>query len=95
MSLGIYKVPVPKNEPVKDYAPGSPERASLQKKLAEMASERIEVPLVIGGKEIRTGKVEQAVMPHDHGHVLADVHLAGPEEVALAVKAADRAKDFW
>ena len=87
MSLGIYKVPVPQNETVEGYAPGRPERESLEKKLAEMASERIEVPLVIGGKEIRTGRTAQAVMPHDHGHVLADVHLAGPEEVALAVKA--------
>ena len=95
MSLGIYKVPVPKNETVRDYAPGSPERATLKAKLAEMASERVEIPLVIGGKEIRTGRLAKAVMPHEHGHVLADVHLAGPEEIALAIEAAGRAKDFW
>lgn len=95
MSLGIFKVPVPKNEPVRDYAPGSAERASLQAKLDEMAGQRLEIPLRIGGKEIRTGKIAQAVMPHDHQHVLADVHLAGPEEVQLAIAAAARAKDFW
>jgi 1-pyrroline-5-carboxylate dehydrogenase len=95
MSLGIFKVPVPKNEPVKDYAPGSPERASLQAKADEMAGQRIEIPLVIGGQEIRTGNLVQAVMPHDHGHVLADVHQAGPAEVRRAIEAAAKAKDFW
>ena len=95
MSLGIFTVPVPKNEPVREYAPGSPERASLSAKLAEMAGQRVEIPLVIGGKEIRTGRMAQAVMPHDHRHVLADVHLAGPAEVALAIDAARKAKHDW
>ncbi len=95
MSLGIFTVPVPKNEPVREYAPGSRERASLSAKLAEMAGQRVEIPLVIGGKEIRTGRIAQAVMPHDHRHVLADVHLAGPAEVALAIDAARKAKHDW
>ena len=95
MSLGIFKVPVPKNEPVREYAPGSLERVSLQAKVDEMAGQRLEIPLVIGGKEIRTGKITQAVMPHDHQHVLADVHMAGPAEVQLAIAAAAKAKDFW
>ncbi|MBK8594664.1 MAG: L-glutamate gamma-semialdehyde dehydrogenase [Holophagales bacterium] len=95
MSLGIFTVPVPKNEPVREYAPGSPERASLSAKVAEMAGQRVEIPLVIGGKEIRTGRMAKAVMPHDHRHVLADVHLAGPAEVALAIDASRKAKHDW
>ncbi len=95
MSFGIYQVPTPVNEPVKGYAPGSPERRSLQARLASMAAERIEVPLVIGGKELRTGRLAQAVMPHDHAHVLADVHMGGEAEVALAIEAARKAKAAW
>jgi 1-pyrroline-5-carboxylate dehydrogenase len=95
MSLGIFKVPHPVNEPVKGYAPGSPERASLAAKVKEMAAQKIEIPLIIGGKEIRTGKLGKAVMPHDHGHVLADVHLGGEAEVKLAVEAAAKAKAEW
>jgi 1-pyrroline-5-carboxylate dehydrogenase len=95
MSLGIFKVPHPINEPVKNYAPGSPERASLAAKVQELASQKIEIPLIIGGKEIRTGKMGKAVMPHDHGHVLADVHLGGEAEVKLAVEAAAKAKQEW
>jgi 1-pyrroline-5-carboxylate dehydrogenase len=95
MSLGIFKVPHPVNEPVKGYAPGSTERASLAAKVKEMAAQKIEIPLIIGGKEIRTGKLAKAVMPHDHGHVLADVHLGGEAEVKLAVEAAAKAKGEW
>jgi 1-pyrroline-5-carboxylate dehydrogenase len=91
----LTKVPAPHNEPVKGYAPGSPERAALAKRLAEMAAERIEIPCIIGGKEVRTGNTGAAVMPHDHGHVLADVHLAGPAEVAAAIEAADEAWQTW
>jgi 1-pyrroline-5-carboxylate dehydrogenase len=80
---------------VKGYAPGSPERASLAAKVKEMAAQKIEIPLIIGGKEIRTGKMGKAVMPHDHGHVLADVHLGGEAEVKLAVEAAAKAKAEW
>ena len=95
MSFGIYQVPPPVNEPVKGYAPGSPERRSLQARLASMAAERIEVPLVSGGKELRTGRLAQAVMSHDHAHVLADVHMGGEAEVALAIEAARKAKAAW
>jgi len=95
MSHGLFKTPIPKNEPARDYAPGSPERARLQAKLQELATQTIEVPLVIGGKEIRTGRLARAVMPHDHGHVLAEVHLGGEAEVQLAIQAATRAKAAW
>ena len=74
MSLAISKVPVPVNEPVRSYAPGTPERASLQAALAHMSGERTEMPLVIDGKDVRTGRLGQAVMPHRHAHVLGDFH---------------------
>ena len=95
MSLGIFNVPTPVNEPVKGYAPGSPERASLQAKLKAMAGQRLEIPLIIGGKEVRTGKLAKAVMPHDHGQVLAEVHLGGEAEAKLAIEAAGKAKAAW
>jgi 1-pyrroline-5-carboxylate dehydrogenase len=92
---GIFRIPTPVNEPVRDYAPGSPERASLQLRLEQMKSERIEIPLVIGGKDITTGNLKQAVMPHDKEHVLADVHQAGPKEVEDAIKASAEAWEDW
>lgn len=95
MSNAIYNTPAIKNEPVREYAPGSVERASLQAKLKEMAATRLEIPLVIGGKEVRTGKLAKAVMPHRHSHVLADVHQGGEAEVKLAIDAALKAKRDW
>ncbi|MCS7183395.1 MAG: L-glutamate gamma-semialdehyde dehydrogenase [Thermoanaerobaculum sp.] len=92
---GSFRIPKPVNEPVKQYAPGSPERLSLKKKLAEMRSQEIEIPLVIGGKEVRTGKFGTCVMPHRHGHVLARYHKAGPAEVDLAIQAALEAHRSW
>ena len=92
---GIFRIPTPVNEPVRDYAPGSPERASLQLRLEQMKSERIEIPLVIGGKDVTTGNLKQAVMPHDKEHVLADVHQAGPKEVEDAIKASAEAWEDW
>ena len=74
---GIRRVPQPVNEPNKSYAPGSPERADLKARLKSMAAEKIEIPLIIGGREIRTGRTEKSVMPHDHAHVLAEYHVAG------------------
>ncbi len=95
MSLAISTAPLPSNEPVHTYAPGSPERASLQAQLARMTAEKIEIPLVIGGREVRTGKLAQAVMPHRHAHVLADVHQGGAAEVQQAIEAALRAQREW
>jgi 1-pyrroline-5-carboxylate dehydrogenase len=83
------------NEPVKSYAPGSPERAALKDRLASMAKERVDIPIVIGGKEIRTGDVSQSVMPHNHRHVLADFHRATPEIVQQAIAAAKQASADW
>jgi 1-pyrroline-5-carboxylate dehydrogenase len=92
---GTRRVPPPANEPVKSYLPGSPERAELKARLKAMSSERIEIPLVIGGKEVRGAEKAQAVMPHDHAHVLADWHKAGKEHVAQAVEAAAAARREW
>jgi 1-pyrroline-5-carboxylate dehydrogenase len=92
---GIRRVPKPVNEPVRSYAPGSPEKAELKARLKSMAAERIEIPLVIGGREVRTGRTAQAVMPHDYRHVLADWHKAGPEEVEQAIAAAREAHREW
>jgi 1-pyrroline-5-carboxylate dehydrogenase len=87
--------PKPRNEPVKDYAPGSTERAELQKRLRELENERIEIPLVIGGKDVKTGTTFEAVEPHNKKHVLADVHSGGPAEVEQAIAAAREARHDW
>jgi 1-pyrroline-5-carboxylate dehydrogenase len=90
-----YRPPKARNEAVLSYAPGTPERASLQATLASMAGQRIEIGSMIGGQEIRTGKLAQAVMPHCHVHVLADVHMAGAAEVRQAIAAARDAWQTW
>ena len=87
--------PPPVNEPNLTYLPGSPERAALKARLAAMASERIDIPLIVGGREIRTGRLKQAVMPHDHRHVLADWHQAEPQHVEQAIAAAATARGEW
>lgn len=91
----MARPPAPVNERVRDYAPGSPERASLRQALQRMSGERIELPLVIGADEVRTGALLTAVMPHDHAHVLADAHLAGPTQIQAAVAAAKAAAPEW
>jgi 1-pyrroline-5-carboxylate dehydrogenase len=92
---GFFRPPTPVNEPVRSYAPGSPERISLQRRLAEMASEQAEMPLVIGGREIRNARTVPAVMPHDTAHVLGMVYWAGPEEMTQAIDAARQAWLEW
>ena len=72
---GASPIPTPVNEPNVTYLPGSAERAALKSRLASMASERVDIPLIVGGEEIRTGRVERVVMPHDHAHVLAEQAL--------------------
>jgi len=91
----VRALPAPVNEPVRQYAPGTAERASLKARLAAMAGERIEIPLVIGGAPVRTGSLAEAVMPHDHRHVLADWHQAGRADVTRAIDAALAAGREW
>jgi len=92
---GVRRVPAPVNEAVRSYAPGSSERRALRARLTAMATERIEIPLIIGGAEVRTGHMRQAVMPHNHRHVLADWHQARPEDVERAIQAAAEARREW
>jgi 1-pyrroline-5-carboxylate dehydrogenase len=92
---GIRHVHPPVNEPIRSYASGSPERASIKARLAAMAGEKAEIPLVIGGKCVRTGDLGRSVMPHDHGHVLAEFHQARPEDVTAAIAAAREARAEW
>src|SRR5690242_21382807 len=91
----MAKIPIPQNEPVQSFVPGSPERDELKRTLRELAARPIEIPLIIGGKEVRTAQTADAVMPHCHHHVLAKVHQAGPQEIAAAVAAARAAWPDW
>jgi 1-pyrroline-5-carboxylate dehydrogenase len=92
---GRARVAPPVNEPIRTYAPGSPERVSLKATLDAMAAEQIDMPIVIGGEEIRTGDTATSVMPHDHHHVLGTYHKATPDLVRKAVDAALAAHQEW
>src|SRR5437899_5499375 len=89
------RIPTPVNEPVFSYAPGTKELTDGKMALRDLSSRRVDIPITIGGKEIRTGKTVDAVMPHCHRHVLAKVHQAGADEVHAAVAAAREAWRDW
>jgi len=91
----IIKVPTPFNEPVYSYAPGSREKKDLKAHLEKMLNEKIEIPLIIGSKEILSGNMADCRCPHDHNHLLAQYHKAGPPELDKAVKEAQRAWKDW
>ena len=95
MKNAIFSFPLPANEPVKTYLKGSPEREALEAELKKQSSQVIEIPLIIGGKEVRTGNTGKVVMPHDHRHVLATYHKAGEKEVQMAIDAAMAAHKEW
>jgi 1-pyrroline-5-carboxylate dehydrogenase len=92
---GVFRVPQPTNEPIRGYAPGSPEKRSLKAKLVEMRGREIEIPLIIGGEEVRTGNLGTCIVPHNHTHVLARYHKAGKTEVGRAIGAAREAHASW
>ena len=92
---GRRRVPRPENDPNLTYAPGTPARAELKARLATMASETVDIPIVIGGKEIRNSDAQPVVMPHKHGHVLGQFHQATPAQVRQAVDAAMAARKEW
>jgi 1-pyrroline-5-carboxylate dehydrogenase len=92
---GNRRVPPPINEPIKSYAPGSPERAALKDRLRAMSNERVDIPLIIGGKEIHTGELVDSVMPHNHRHVLGQWHRATESNVDAAIRAAQTAAKDW
>lgn len=95
MSNGYFKVEMPKNESVKAYLPGSPERASLKKELERQSAQVVQVPMIIGGKEVWTERKTKAVMPHDHAHVIAEAASGGEKELKDAIAAALAARKAW
>jgi 1-pyrroline-5-carboxylate dehydrogenase len=95
MPTAIYKVPTAKNEHNNSYAPGTPERASLQAKIKELRSMEVDVPMYIGGEEVRTGKTHSLNPPHDHQHKLGQFHEGDASHVEQAIKAALAAKQEW
>jgi 1-pyrroline-5-carboxylate dehydrogenase len=95
MNNAIFSFDSPQNEPIHQYAPGSPERIAVKAELKRLSKQQIEIPLIIGGKEIRTGKIGKVVMPHNHKHILATYHMAGENEVNMAIEAALSAKEKW
>ena len=95
MNNSLFQFAKPANEAVKEYRPGSPERLELEKELDKQSKEIIEIPIIIGGKEIRTGDIGEVVMPHNHKHVVARYHKVGEKEVNMAIEAALAAKKEW
>ncbi|NQT23802.1 L-glutamate gamma-semialdehyde dehydrogenase [candidate division KSB1 bacterium] len=95
MPYAFFNIPVPKNEPVLNYAPGSPERGAIKNQIQSMLKEEIEIPILIGGEEIKTGNMGDCICPHDHGHVLGRYHKAGENEVEKAIAAALMARIEW
>ena len=95
MSNGIFKVRVPSNEPVFTYKPGSREKLEIKQTLSRLKSEVIEIPLIIGGKEIKTGNIREISIPHNHKHTLARYHVAGEKELEMAIEASKEAKESW
>lgn len=95
MNNAVISPPRPGNEPVLDYTPSSPERGKLKETLARVSTEEVEIPLIIGGEEVKTGNLGRVVMPHDHQHLLATYHKAGPKEVRQAIDAAIDAQPLW
>lgn len=91
----IIKIPEPTNEPIYAYAPGSAEREALKAQLQKMLSEEVEIPLIIGGKEVRTGNLADCRCPHDHRHILCRYHKAGPQEIEKAIEGARKAWVGW
>ena len=95
MTKAIFKLPPIKNEPIKTYAPGSAERKELKDKIAELRKGGLDLPMIIDGKEVRTGNLLDIRPPHDHQHLLGHYHQGGKEHVQMAIDAALKAKPAW
>ncbi len=95
MNNTILNIEMPQNEPVLSYAPSTPERKELKEQIKKMKSTEIEIPLIIGGKEIRTGNIASVVIPHENKKIIAKYHKAGPKEVELAINQAMKAREEW
>ncbi len=95
LNNAAINIPFPQNEPVLSYAPGTPERQKIKDALEELQSKQIEIPLIVGGKEVRTGNLAKIACPHDHSIQLGSYHKAGAKEVQMAIDAAMAAKPVW
>ena len=95
MSQAYFKIEEPSNEPYLSYAPGTPERKAIKEKLKELQSKVIEIPAIIGGKEVKTSRTFDVVMPHNHKHKLATAYYCGEKEVKMAIGAALEARKKW
>src|SRR5699024_10382877 len=95
MANAHYNIREPKNEPHNTYAPGTEERANLKEELEKISTKTIEIPAIIGGKEVKTGNTVDVTMPHNHQHKLATLHLCGEEEVEQAIESALEARKKW
>ncbi|MCK4657824.1 MAG: aldehyde dehydrogenase family protein, partial [candidate division Zixibacteria bacterium] len=95
MIMGNFRIPYPLNEPVYDYAPGSPERKKLEAAISDLKSEVVDIPMVINGEEIRVGDPIRIASPHNHSLELGKCYQGGAEQVEAAVKAAMNAKKMW
>ena len=95
MNNSAITFPLAQNEPVKSYLEGSPERAALDRELERQYNTVVEIPAIIGGREVRTGNIAEVTCPCEHGHVLARYHLVGEKEVKMAIDAAMKARETW
>ena len=95
MNNAIFNIERPENEPTFNYAPGCKERKALNAELDRMSAEVLDIPAIIGGKEVRTGNTGKVVMPHDHQHTLANYHMVGENEIRMAIDAAIKAHKEW
>lgn len=95
MPKGVYKLPQITNEPIKTYAPGSPERAALKARIEELKNTAVDLPMIIGGQEVRTGKLNDIRPPHDHAHLLGHYHQGDATHVQMAIDTALKAKPAW
>ena len=91
----FHSVPIPQNEPVFSYAPGTKDRELLEEALKELSSQQFEIPAIIGGKEVFTGNTGKCVCPHDHKHVLGTYHKVGEKEIRDAIEASCKARKEW
>ncbi len=95
MTNAIFQLPESHNEPARSHAPGSPERALLKAELDRQYGQVLDIPLIIGGREVRTGNLRKVICPHEHGHVLGHCHEAGEAEIRMAIDAALQARRTW
>ena len=93
--MSEINVPIPINDPIRSYSKGTSDRKQLKAQITELKNQEIEIPLIIGGKEIRTGDLGSCLIPHNHSHVLGSFHKAGEPELMLAIESASKAWELW